>query len=130
MKPKIIQIEDSEQAIKSIVGGEVDRIKIPSDDVTILFQKDGVVNGKTLNRVAEINEEKETEMSYSELTSMFRKQNMRVNILEDISPLRRIVLIKFILWSQELMASAVTTTPSVQVWEVTQFTAHHWIKPI
>ena len=39
MKPKIIQIEDSEQAIKSIVGGEVDRIKIPSDDATILFQK-------------------------------------------------------------------------------------------
>lgn len=72
-KPKIIQIEDSEQGIKSIVGGEVDRIKIPSDDVTILFQKDGVINGKTLNRVAEINEEKETEMSYSDLTSMFRK---------------------------------------------------------
>lgn len=73
MKPKIIQIEDSEQAIKDIVGGEVDRIKIPSDDVTILFQKDGVINGKTLNRVVEFNEEKETEMSYSELTSMFRK---------------------------------------------------------
>ncbi len=73
MKPRIIQIEDNEQAIKDIVGGEIDRIKISSDDVTILFQKDGVVNGKTLNRVVEINEEKETEMSYSELTSMFRK---------------------------------------------------------
>ena len=72
-KPRIIQIEDDEQAIKSIVGGENDRIKIPSDDVTILFQKDAVKNGKMLNRVAEINEKKETEMSYSDLTSMFRK---------------------------------------------------------
>lgn len=72
-KPRIIQIEDNEQAIKSIVGGEIDRIKIPSDNVTILFQKDAVKNGKMLNRVVEINEEKETEMSYSDLTSMFRK---------------------------------------------------------
>lgn len=72
-KPRIIQIEDDEQAIKSIVGGDIDRIKIPSDDVTILFQKDAVKNGKMLNRVAEIYEEKETEMSYSDLTSMFRK---------------------------------------------------------
>lgn len=72
-KPRIIQIEDNEQAIKSIVGGDIDRIKIPSDDVTILFQKDAVKNGKMLNRVAEIYEEKETEMSYSDLTSMFRK---------------------------------------------------------
>ncbi|MCM1284740.1 MAG: DUF3846 domain-containing protein [Acetobacter sp.] len=55
-KPRIIQIEDDEQAIKSIVGGEIDRIKIPSDDVTILFQKDAVKNGKMLNRVAIIKE--------------------------------------------------------------------------
>lgn len=72
-KPRIIQIEDNEQAIKSIVGGDIDRVKIPSDDVTILFQKDAVKNGKMLNRVAEIYEEKETEMSYSDLISMFRK---------------------------------------------------------
>lgn len=72
-KPRIIQIEDDEQAIKSIVGGDIDRIKISSDDVTIFFQKDAVKNGKMLNRVAEIYEEKETEMSYSDLTSMFRK---------------------------------------------------------
>ncbi len=72
-KPRIIQIEDDEQAIKSVVGGEIDRIKIPSDNVTILFQKDAVKNGKMLNRVAEMYEEKETEMSYSDLTSMFYK---------------------------------------------------------
>lgn len=72
-KPRIIQIEDSEQAVKDIVGGDIDRIKIPSDDVTILFQKDAVANGKMLNRAAEINEEKEIEMTYDELTSMFCK---------------------------------------------------------
>lgn len=65
MKPRIIQIEDNEQAIKSVVGGDIERIKIPLDDVTILFQKDAVKNGKMLNRVAEIYEEKETDMSYS-----------------------------------------------------------------
>ncbi len=73
MKPRIIQIEDSEQAVKEVVGGDIDRIKIPSDDVTILFQKDAVKNGKMLNRVVEINENTEKEMSYSDLTSMFRK---------------------------------------------------------
>lgn len=72
-KPRIIQIEDDEQAIKSVVGGDVERIKIPSDNVTILFQKDAVKNGKMLNRVVDIYEEKETEMSYSDLTFMFRK---------------------------------------------------------
>ncbi len=72
-KPRIIQIEDDEQVIKSVVGGDIDRIKIPSDNVTILFQKDAVKNGKMLNRVVEINEEKETDMSYSDVTSMFRK---------------------------------------------------------
>lgn len=73
MKPRIIQIENSEQAIKSVIGGDIEHIKIPSDDVTILFQKDAVKNGKMLNRVALINEEKETDMSYYDLTSMFRK---------------------------------------------------------
>jgi len=73
MKPRIIQIEDSEQAVKEVVGGDIDRIKIPSDDVTIFFQKDAVKNGKMLNRVVEINENIEKEMSYSDLTSMFRK---------------------------------------------------------
>lgn len=55
-KPRIIQFEDDEQAIKSVIGGDIEHIKIPSDDVTILFQKDAVKNGKMLNRVALINE--------------------------------------------------------------------------
>lgn len=73
MKPRIIQIEDDEQIIKTVIGGDIDRIKIPSDDVTIFFHKDAVKNGKMLNRVVVINEYIEQEMPYSDLASMFRK---------------------------------------------------------
>lgn len=72
-KPKIIQIEDSEQAIKSIVGGEFDDIYFPDDEVTILYNKNGVKNNHALNRVIKKTEIFEKNMSYSELKNLFRE---------------------------------------------------------
>lgn len=73
LKPKILHIEDSKQAIKEAVGGDFDDVYFPDDEITILYNKDGVKNNHTLNRVIRKTEIYEKEMSYSDLTSMFVK---------------------------------------------------------
>lgn len=70
-KPSIIHIEDTEESIKSVVGGEFERIYFPNDEVSILFNKDGVINNRTLNRVIRKVGIKEVDMTYLELTSRF-----------------------------------------------------------
>ena len=72
-KPKITHIEVSEQAIKETVGGEYDSIEFPDDEVEILYNRTGVKDGHTLNRVIQKTEIYERNLSYSELKSMFRQ---------------------------------------------------------
>lgn len=72
-KPKITHIEVSEQAIKETVGGEYDSIEFPDDEVEILYNRTGVKDGHTLNRVIQKTEIYERNLSYSELKSLFRQ---------------------------------------------------------
>lgn len=72
-KPKISELEEDDKAIKEIVGGEYDSIYYPDDEVAILYNKNGVKDGHTLNRVIRKTEINEQNMSYTELKSLFRK---------------------------------------------------------
>ena len=73
MKPHIITVEDNTEAIKKLIGDEFERISVPSDEVTLFVCKDGKEQNKPVNRTLNITESKETEMPYSELTSLFRQ---------------------------------------------------------
>lgn len=72
-KPKITQIEVNEQAIKDVVGGEYASIEFPDDEVEILYNRNGVKDGHTLNRVIQKTEIYERNMPYSELKALFRQ---------------------------------------------------------
>ena len=72
-KPKITQIEVNEQAIKDAVGGEYASIEFPDDEVEILYNRTGVTDGQTLNRVIQKTEIYERDMPYSELKALFRQ---------------------------------------------------------
>lgn len=72
-KPKITELEEDDKAIKEIVGGEYDSIYYPDDEVAILYNKNGIKDGHTLNRVIRKTEINEQNMSYTELKSLFRK---------------------------------------------------------
>lgn len=72
-KPKITQIEVNEQAIKNAVGGEYASIEFPDDEVEILYNRNGVKDGHTLNRVIQKTEIYERDMPYSELKALFRQ---------------------------------------------------------
>lgn len=50
-KPKITAFDTGETAINEIVRGEYGNIFFPDDKATILYNKDGVKDGHTLNRV-------------------------------------------------------------------------------
>lgn len=73
MKPHIITVEDSTEGIRRLVGGNFERIHIPSDEVTIFVSKDETEQNMPINRTLNITKIRETEMSYSELTSLFRQ---------------------------------------------------------
>jgi hypothetical protein len=73
MQPHIITVEDNTEAIKKLIGDEFERISVPSDEVTLFVCKDGKEQNKPVNRTLNITESKEIEMSYSELTSLFRQ---------------------------------------------------------
>lgn len=72
-KPKITAFDTGETAISEIVGGEYGSIFFPDDKVTILYNKDGVKDGHTLNRVVRKSVKKEKEMPYTDLKNLFRK---------------------------------------------------------
>lgn len=73
IKPHIITVEDNTEAIKKLIGGEFERISVPSDEVTLFVCKDGKEQNKPENRAVCVTNTEEKEMSYSELTSLFRQ---------------------------------------------------------
>ena len=73
MKPHIITIEDNPEAIKRFIGGEFERVSVPSDEVTLFISKDGKEQNKPSNRTISVTNTEEKEMSYSELTALFRQ---------------------------------------------------------
>lgn len=70
--PKIIQIEDSLEAMQKIVGGDIEEYMPFEDEVAIICNDEGKLAGLPLNRA--IYAEPETvEMSYQEMTQRFRE---------------------------------------------------------
>lgn len=73
MKPHIVTVEDNAEAIKRLIGGDFESVYIPSDEVTVFYSKDSADKTKPVNRVLNLYDTKEVEMSYSEMTSLFRQ---------------------------------------------------------
>lgn len=69
--PKMIEIEDTLEAMQHLVGGDIEEYMPFEDDVAIICNEEGKINGLPLNR-AIYAEPQKIEMSYSELKSRFR----------------------------------------------------------
>ncbi len=70
--PKAIHIDDSLEAIKKLVGGEIESYMPYSDEVAIVCNAEAKLNNLPLNR-AVYSEAKEIDMSYGELKNKFRE---------------------------------------------------------
>lgn len=64
--PKIVQIEDALKAMQCIVGGDIEVYRPFDDDVAIVCNEEGKMNGAELNR-AIYSEPENVEMSYQQL---------------------------------------------------------------
>lgn len=70
--PKLIEIEDSLEAMQSLVGGDIEEYMPYEDEVAIICNEEGKMNGMPLNR-AIYSEPETVEMSYGELKNHFRQ---------------------------------------------------------
>lgn len=70
--PKQIEIEDTLEAMQSLVGGDIEEYMPYEDEVAIICNEEGKMNGMPLNR-AIYSEPKTVEMSYGELKNHFRQ---------------------------------------------------------
>ena len=69
--PRMIEIEDSLEAMKRVVGGDIEEFMPYEDDIAIICNEEGKMNGMSPNR-AIYSEPEEVEMTYGELTGRFR----------------------------------------------------------
>ena len=76
--PKIIQIEDSLEAMQKIVGGDIEEYMPFEDEVAIICNEEGKMNGMPLNR-AVYSEPENVEMSYPQLKAHFRQAEKERN---------------------------------------------------
>lgn len=72
-KPTIIDIEANKNGIASQINGDVDCLSVPEDNIDIYFDRLGIINNKTPNRVIKITQAREKDMTYSELKELFRE---------------------------------------------------------
>lgn len=70
--PKIIEIDDTLEAMQGVVGGDIEEYMPFGDEVAIICNEEGKMLGETLNR-AIYSEPPEVEMTYAEMTSRFRE---------------------------------------------------------
>jgi len=70
--PKMIEIEDSLEAMQKIVGGDIEEYMPFEDEVAIICNDEGKMNGMLPNR-AVYAEPETVEMSYQEMTKRFRE---------------------------------------------------------
>lgn len=70
--PKMVDIENNLEAMQRTVGGDIEEYMPFSDEVAIICNEEGKVNGLPLNR-AVYNEPVEVDMTYQELKSRFRE---------------------------------------------------------
>ena len=64
--PKVIEIEDTLEAMQAIVEGDIEEYMPFADDVAIICNEEGKMNGMQLNR-AIYSEPENVEMSYQQL---------------------------------------------------------------
>lgn len=67
--PKMIEIDDTLEAMQKVVGGDIEEY-MPFDDVAIICNEEGKVNGLTPNR-AVYGEPQAVEMTFAEMRSRF-----------------------------------------------------------
>ena len=70
--PKIIEIDDTLEAMQEVVGGDIEEYMPFEDEVAIICNEEGKMLGETLNR-AIYSEPTEVEMTYAEMASRFRE---------------------------------------------------------
>lgn len=69
--PKTVAIEDSLEAMQALVGGDIEEYMPFDDEVAIICNEEGKVNGLPLNRA--VYAEEEVDMGYSEMAQKFRE---------------------------------------------------------
>lgn len=108
--PKMIEIDDTLEAMQAVVGGDIEEYMPFEDEVAIICNEEGKVNGLTPNR-AVYGEPQAVEMTFAEMRVVaFVKRKMRAkNTFPAISFSRRTALTSHTMRGQEPMASAPTT---------------------
>lgn len=76
--PKLIEIEDTLEAMQSLVEGDIEEYMPFEDEVAIICNEEGKMNGLPLNR-AVYSEPENVEMSYPQLKAHFRQAEKERN---------------------------------------------------
>jgi len=71
--PKMVEIENNLESMQKVVGGDIEEYMPFSDEVAIICNEEGKVNGLPLNR-AVYNEPIEVDMTYQQMTRLFRER--------------------------------------------------------
>lgn len=80
--PKLIEIDDSLEAMQKIVGGNIERYMPFEDEITIICNKEGIMRGLPLNRVIYA-EPQIIDMTYQDMKDCLReaKNSIKNNLL-------------------------------------------------
>lgn len=78
--PKTVAIEDSLEAMQALVGGDIEEYMPFDDEVAIICNEEGKVNGLPLNRA--VYAEEEVDMRYGEMAQKFREAEKSGNHLD------------------------------------------------
>lgn len=78
--PKTVAIEDSLEAMQALVGGDIEEYMPFEDEVAIICNEEGKVNGLPLNRA--VYAEEEVDMRYGEMAQKFREAEKNGNHLD------------------------------------------------
>ena len=113
--PKVIEIEDTLEAMQAIVEGDIEEYMPFADDVAIICNEEGKMNGMQLNR-AIYSEPENVEMSYQQLKAHLRQAEKKEIILSDILFLLRTASTNLTPRKNEPMLSAVIIRLSSRVW--------------
>lgn len=113
--PKLIEIEDTLEAMQETVGGYIEEYMPFDDEVAIICNEEGKMNGAELNR-AIYSEPENVEMSYQQLKAYLRQAEKIEVILSDILFLQLTASTNLIQRKNEPMLSAVTIRLSSKVW--------------
>lgn len=70
--PRMVEIEDSLEAMQALVGGDIEEYMPFEDEVAIICNEEGKIRGLPLNR-AVYAEPEEVDMTYSEMKNRFRE---------------------------------------------------------